>query len=228
MFLVVIVLIIVIVGSSFISSISALFNGEYSEETFQTYANECYANEFGQNPDTYEDNILLIFLVNDNCDDFYSIAWVGDNLRSEVSGLFGNESTAYGNAVYQNVNTEYYEYSLSSSLAGVMEQMEDEVSSLGLDSPFRSESSGDKTASHFVNKSNLSMTNATVESALTAFTDTTGIPVAIVVDYMDNATAVTISFESAYWLIGLVAFAGLLIWLFVRKSKNNDSYETEE
>lgn len=211
------------------SSISSLFNGgsiEYSEEKLQSYADSQYAEIFGENSDSYEDNVLLVFLVNDECNDFYTIAWVGDNVRSEINSLFGNESSAYGNAVFENIDADYYTYSLSQSLTSVIEQMGNEIGSLGLESSFRSETSGKKSDSCLVNKSKLSLNETTIENALDSFTEKTGIPVAIVVDSISNSTVTSISWSNIYTVLGFVAFAVFVIWLISRKSKN-DSDEDE-
>ena len=56
----------------------------YNEPAFQDYANEQYAREFGGSS-AYEDNILIVFLTNEQSDGYYSIAWVGDNIDTEIN-----------------------------------------------------------------------------------------------------------------------------------------------
>lgn len=225
-----IIVIIFFVIAFVFSSISSLFSGggaEYSEEKFQSYANSCYEELFGENPDSYEDNLLLVFLVNDECNDFNTIAWVGDNVRSEITNLFGNETTAYGDAVFSNIDSDYYAYSLSSSLAAVMKQMENEVTSLGLESSFRSETSGPKSDSRLVNKSKLSLNERTIESALDSFTEKTGIPVAIVVDSINNSTSTSVSWSNIYTVLGFVAFTVFVVWLIKKSKQGSDDEEIE-
>ncbi len=222
--LVFIIIILITVVSSLGSAVFDLFSGgssEFSEEKLQAYADSCYANEFGSNSVSYEDNILLVFLVNDECNDFRTIAWVGDNIRTEITNLFGNESTVYGNAVFENVDTDYYTYSLSKSLASVVNTMEKEVSVLGLDSSFVVEMPGKKVDSHFVNKSELKLNNATIETALDSFTEKTGIPIAVVVDTMEPSIEKSLSFQTVYTALGVIACVGVVIWLIARKAKKS-------
>ncbi len=230
--LIFILIIMIMIFGSISSAISSFFSGgdtEYSEEKLQAYADQCYAEAFGSLSSAYEDNILIVFLVNDECNDFYTIAWVGDNIHTEINNLFGDETTAYGNAVFSYVDTGYYAYSLDSALASVIDTMADEIGALGLESSFRAESAGAKADSHFVNKSGLALTASTVDASLDAFTDETGIPTVIVVDTIEDVFGKTMSFGTIYTVLGVFAVIGVVIWLIVRKAKKNtadkeDSY----
>ena len=92
MMLPIIVLIIAIslifsVFGSLGSSISNVVGGgeiSYSEQKFQSYANQQYEKEF-PNDSTHEDNILIVFLVNEQRDDFTTIAWIGDNINGRIT-----------------------------------------------------------------------------------------------------------------------------------------------
>lgn len=230
---IVIFLIVIVLFSNVIGMFS--FGGgdgiNYDEEKFQQYANEQYKAEFGMTSE-YENNLLIVFLVNEKNDGYYTIAWIGDNVRSEISYMFGNEETEFGYAMLSSVG-EYYAYSLSSSLASVMETMTSEISSLGLDSPFRSGVSDSVSyTSHITNHSNISVTESTVNAALRKFTEETGIPAVIVVDDMEevfggfslnNVDPITLSL-----MIGVVAFAVYLIVRYVRRRKNEAEADTAE
>jgi hypothetical protein len=163
----------------------------YDEDTMQDYAYAQYVAEFGapEAADAYEDNLLLVFLTNEAATDYYYIVFVGDNLRDEVSDLFGNEYTAFGRALSYEIPMDF-EYSLSSDLAVVMEIMADEIVSIGLETPFyeATDHSG-AVESHLTNHSALPMNEATVERGLATFTEQTGIPAVIVVDSMERVFA---------------------------------------
>ncbi len=220
------VILIILLAAVFINSVGSAFsslvsggNAEYSEEKLQAYADEHYSELFGSNPDTYEDNILLVFLTNEECNDFYTIAWVGDNIATEINMLFGDETTSYGNAVFSYVDTGYYAYSLDTALASVVDAMAKEISHLGLASSFKSESSGARAASRFVNNTSLSLTEPTVEASLNRFTNETGIPISIVVGQMDAAVTKSLDFSELFPLILALAILGFIIWRIVKKKR---------
>ncbi len=156
-------------------------NGEYSESLFQEYTNNKYKEIFGKTT-CYEDNILVVFLTTDANDGYYTIAWVGDNLRYEVTDLFGNEQTALGDAMSNSIS-DYHGYSLGSNLAQVVDKMTDEVTGLDLESPYKSEADRSAvTDSKVYNYSNCEFTEDTVNASLKNFTDKTGITFCIVVE----------------------------------------------
>ncbi len=196
------VIISVFVILLFISSIGSLIGGffspspepdsfgqNYSEAAFQSAADAKYA-EYFKPGDTYEDNILLYFLVEEECKDIYFIAWVGDNIAYEINYLFGNEQSEFGQAIYTNV-ANYYAYSLDSNLAAVVNEMQKHIEGLALPSSFKEETAAADPASSKLYDltaagSAPSMTADTVNKALHSFTEATGIRTVIAVDYIEN------------------------------------------
>ena len=157
----------------------------YDEGTMQNYANEKYRQYFGASS-AYEDNILLVFLTNEEADGYYTIAWVGDNIDYTINSMFG-EYSQYGDALYQHINTSYFGYSLDTDLARVVEEMTRSITALGLSSSFVSESDKSNTPdSEFVNLTSFELTAEVVDSALAEFTQKTGIPCVIVVDFAER------------------------------------------
>ena len=206
-------------GSSF-ANIASGGTVQYNEAQFQEYANRQYGAEFGSSS-AVEDNMLIVFLTNEENDGYYCIAWVGDNIRSEINNMFGDESTHFGYTVNNCVNAEYYAYSLDSNLAAVMETMTSKVKNLGLGSSFRKEySHSNMTESHLTNYSNLTLNADTVNGALEEFTEETGIPVVIVVDNMENVFGKTIPITDIFTVIILLVIVGVAIYLIVRAVKN--------
>ena len=166
-------------------------NGDemYSESVMQDYANEKYKQYFGS-ASAYEDNILLVFLSNEEADGYYTIAWVGDNIDYSINEMFG-EYGEYGSALSDNINTDYFGYSLDTDLARVIDEMTKSIEALGLESSFVSES--DRTtvpASEFVNLTGFDLTADVVDAALNNFTAKTGIPCVIVADYAERVFGV--------------------------------------
>lgn len=160
-------------------------DGEYSESLFQEYTNNKYKEIFGKTT-CYEDNILVVFLTTDANDGYYTIAWVGDNLNYQITDMFGNEQTELGDAMSTSIS-DYHGYSLGSNLAQVVDKMTDSVTSLELDSPYKSKSDRSTVAeSEVFNYSNCEFTEDTVNTSLKNFTEKTGVTFCIVVDNETN------------------------------------------
>ena len=197
---------------------------EYNERAFQDYANAQYAREF-EDSSSYESNILLFFLTNEENDGYYAIAWVGDNIKLEINEMFGDETTEFGRTVIASINEELYRYSLDSNLAAVAEKMADKIAAKGYSSSFK-----DNTAevmgveSHLTNNSDIPMTEKTVNDALRYFTETTGIPIVIAVDKQEAAFGVTSPVKDVIVLViffGLIILAIVLIIRAFKNKKNN-------
>ncbi|MBQ3136919.1 MAG: hypothetical protein IJB74_05480 [Clostridia bacterium] len=153
----------------------------YDEAVMQDYANDNYKKRFGDY-DNYENNILLVFLTNEACDGYYTIAWVGDNIRPEINEMFG-EYTEYGQALSNHINQNYYAYSLDTDLTAVVKEMTDSITSLGLDSSFNSDTEEyEMPVSKLYNATALEMNTDIIDAALADFTEKTGIPCVIAVD----------------------------------------------
>ena len=212
-------LLVSIVGSA----VANVANGGtiyYDETVFQQYADDQYAAEFSSYSN-YENNLLIVFLTNDEADGYYTIAWVGDNIHSDISYMFGDETTTFGRVVQGSVNREYYAYSLDSNLATVMDQMGERIEDLGLESSFRNKkTSQNPPTSHLTNHTSMSLTEETVNDALQAFTEKTDIPAVIVVDTMENVFGKTLPISDIITVILLLAMLGLGIYLIIRALKN--------
>ena len=214
----------------------------YDEATMQKYADDNYKDFFSEST-APEDNILLVFLTNETCDGYYTIAWVGDNIKRDISDMFG-EYSEYGWSLDSRININYYGYSLDTDLAAVIEDMTRHITDLGLESSFVTVSEqSDAIASRLENRTSLDLTESVVNSALADFTEKTGIPCIILVedaedvfytdeemvDYVEptlsdvegNFTEVEGDVQPAVpkknydWLIGIIGIAAVGVILFV-------------
>lgn len=221
----------------FIPSIGDLYSSEntdgvnYDENTFQDYANAQYQSEFGSSS-AYEDNILLVFLTEDESYyDYYYIAWVGDHIATDINHLFGNENTQLGQSISDNVNVSSYKYSLDSNLAQVITDMKEAITSKNLESSFTCEEQHKQIESHLTNKTSIEMTSETVNAALKSFTDATGIPIVIVVDEIDNvfpSQSTTQSFMlntqqyGKYIVVGLIVIGFIAALLIINSRRKKE------
>lgn len=157
----------------------------YDEMALQDFADEQYAKEFGDSA-AYEDNLLIVFLTEEDCYNFYYIAWVGDHIATDINVLMGDNDTALGEAMLESINETNYKYSLDANLAVVINSMEKQILELGLESSYTCEEDHSQVESHLTNYTELPMTESTVNDALAQFTQSTGIPVVIVVEDMEE------------------------------------------
>ena len=206
----------------------------YDENIFQDYADAQYNAEFGRST-AYEDNILLVFLTEDEeYYDYCYIAWVGDHIATDINYMFGNESTELGQAISDSVNVTSYKYSLDSNLAQVIKTMEERIVSLGLASSFTCGEDHAQMKSHLTNKTSLNLTEDTVNAALQSFTDATGIPIVIVVDdiadvFKTDMPVRSTSTVSVFTVVIAVALIVLAVWLIARsiRKRNEDDKHNE-
>lgn len=181
--LVISVAVIVSMIGSVIQSVAQGGVVTYSEAEFQGYAQQQYDLAFGDvSAEDYEQKLLLVFLTREGLEKYYYIAWVGNDIRTEINYLFGNEQTAFGRVVTDSINP-YYEYSLGSNLAVIVDRMRMEIEALGLASSFRGDAVPvDPTESKLVNYTELTISPSSVNNALADFTEATGIETVIVVE----------------------------------------------
>lgn len=188
----------------------------YSEEDFQEFADREYQQAFGDSS-CYEGNILLAILTNDEADDYFAIAWVGDEIDPQVREMFGGY-TQLGEEMNRYVNGTYYAYSLDSDLAAVVEAMTGHVSAV----------SGKQTLSDsdvgFWNYTDLDLTGGTVTGALQEFKEETGIPMVIVVESLEEVFPAKTAFGSIFSsgpLPIILVIAVVAIFLVGKKRKKS-------
>lgn len=154
-------------------------------------------------------------LTTEDYNEYYYIAWVGDNIRSDISNLFGNEYTAFGRAMNQSVAANY-KHSLDSNLAQVTETMREQIGALGGSSSFKKQTNGTHAESKLINYTQLPMTEETVNDELKKFTEETGIPVVMVVNTVENVLPKSLDGSAVFVLILGVILLIAAIAMFVR------------
>lgn len=201
----------------------------YNEPKLQEFANVQYAKEFGDSS-AYEDNILIVFLANEKRDGYYTIAWIGDNVSNEINEMFGNEYTAFGIEMLQNI-PDYYEYSISKNLASVVDGMADRIERLNVDSFENKSNHSNMTKSHITNLSSIEINDQTINSSLLDFTERTEIPIVIVVEDMDEVFNKVLSIGDVFVLIiagGVATFAIVMLVKSIRNGRKSGDYVSDE
>lgn len=191
----------------------------YREEMMQDYADSQYAEIFGSST-AYEDNILIVFLVDEDLYQYQFIAWVGDHVETDINRMFGNNQTELGRAFASSV-AENYKYSLDSNLAMAVETMEDQILAKELGSSFKCQEDHAQVGSKMINKTELPLTEATVNDALAKFTESTGIPLVVVVEDSQDVFGKQIAASSILTLIIAGVLIVVAIVLFVKAVKKS-------
>lgn len=227
------IILILFAGILLLSTFSSAFNsvvtgGEiyYDENAFQTYADEQYAQYFGD-LDDYEDALLIVFAVDaETCYDYAYIAWPGDHIARDINYMFGASGTELGNAIESSaINSSSYKFSLDSGIAAVMSDMEQHIVSLDREHNLTCKREYTDFESHMVNNTTLAVTPNTVNPALVSFTEATGIPVVVVIEDADEILPKDFDYMSVIIAIIFIVIAVVLIVKAVsasRKSKNED------
>lgn len=230
----VIIFILIFIAAMFSNGVT-FYSDNYDEATFQDYANENYTELFGDSS-AVEDNILLVFLTNEEADGYHTIAWVGDNVDSIINSMFG-EYSEYGYAMGEFINVNYFGYSLDTNYAAVINHMTKSICDLDFESNFYTESDRSKlTASHVINRSELEISESLVNDALENFTQKTGIPCVLLIDYADNVFGSSEVYTSSSEVSGIIIAGAVIIAVIaifvavflLSKKKKNKSDPTEK
>lgn len=214
------------VSSSFVNVASG---GQimYDEPKMQDFADLQYAREFGTSS-AYEDNILIVFLADEERTGYYTIAWVGYNINSRIDGMFGNQYTDFGYEMKGQI-PDYYENSLSRNLATVIDNMAARIENKGITSSFVDKSDHSKmTESHVTNLSDIDISEETINRALKDFTEQTDIPVVIVIEDLEEVFDKKISVGDIFTVLIALGVGGYAIYLIVRTVKEKKKEEPTE
>ena len=196
-------------------------------DVMEDYACEQYDIEFADA--VYSgDNILILFLVDEECEGFQTIAIVGSNVDTKIDKMFGNETTEFGVAMLGNIKESGYRNSLSKNLAAVVEEMKEKIVDLSLTQSFVDDkgSPGDYN-SHVVNQSNLTVSEETINRALVDFTEETDIPITVVIADYEDVFEKSYSGTDYFVIILAIALGGVAIYMFVRAFKENKENNPE-
>ena len=208
---------------------------KYDEARIQEYADEQYARYLGSTED-YEDNLLLVFLVEDEkYYDYAYIAWVGNHISDPIYNLFGNNRSAFGAAIQDSaINSDTYKYSLDRGIVSVVNTMKSKISDLGLSKSFSCSSEKHEFNSRIINNSAIdSMDKELINDALKSFTSETGIPVIVVVEDIEDVFPKSIELYDiiiVVFSIGLIVVAIVLIVRTVngrKKAEENASQQAQ-
>lgn len=154
--------------------------GSYDEATMQDYAHRQYAEIFAD-AGGLEDNILIVFLVDDDNTQYHCTAVVGDHVADSIYDMFCGDESQLAQAVSSSVS-EYYAHSLDRCLCKAMSIMSESfVDDRWLFSVWCEESNVG-VESRLINRTDLPINQSMVDGSLLSFADEVGVPVVILVE----------------------------------------------
>ena len=219
------IMLLSVFGSAF-GSITTGGEIYYDENTYQDYANQQYAEYFGEFED-YEDGLVIVLAVEDvEYYDYAYIAWLGDNIDYEINLMFGAHGTKFGNAIESSaINSGSYKYSLDSGIAAVMRTMKQHVTALHLENNLTCNHDYQDFDSRLVNKTDIDITPNTVNAALKDFTESTGIPVIVVVE---DASEILPQYFDWFSVIVATVLIVIAVVLIVKALKNRPKKQEDD
>ena len=210
--------------SGMVSDVASGGSYQWDDDAIRQYARAEYDNIYGNNDAAYEDNIMILFLADEEEGYTYAyIAWVGDNIDTHVDEMFGNGYTRLGTA-FDNSMPDNYKDSLGKNLSAVVERMEAAVGAPGAGKDhFKDAPLGTANSPVFKNGTLLPISSVTMDRALKSFYETTGISLSFVVADIDEVFEKGLESSTYIMLVIGIGLAVLAVFLIVRavKEKKN-------
>ena len=215
---------VLIFASTFGNAVTAFREGGvvvYDEDTMYTYAMGQYADAYAAaTGGSYEDNILVVILVDEECEEYAFYGLVGWHVDSRIDEMFGNEYSVLGRALDSSMSINY-KNALPRGIANTVDRLTTEVTALGLSKSHTCSDMHTAVTSHLTNRSELTIEASIVNDALQRFTKETDVPMVIVVDEMEDVFGRTMPLEYVMILLFGVALLIIGIYLIVRAVKGN-------
>ena len=152
----------------------------YDETKLSDFASSQYEAFFG-NSQSYEDNLLLAFVVYEDCEQFSYMTWVGDHIGPDAFQYLQGEGTWLDIMLSRQVGNNYRN-TLSADLDRAVREL---AQKLGEVDPVGSLSCGEDSSdspTSVQNCSALALDANLIEDALRYFRETTGIPIVLVIE----------------------------------------------
>ena len=192
--------------------IAVVFAGVTEEEgiekdELQQYGTEKYYEIFGSSS-AIEDNILLIFLADEELDDYSTMGIVGANVTYYIRVMF-EDGEDYYDAVYDNFDYDDFADYLTMGFGNVIGIMTDAITDHGFYSSFNTPSDRSSLSpSGIINQTALTLDESYITDKLEQFTEMTEIPCVLLIEYEQNVYS---EFETVFDDIGIALFILMML-----------------
>lgn len=167
---------------------AAIEEGNRESNELWLYGVEEYYKVFDSSS-AVEDNILLVFLADENdfdCDDYSTTGVVGDNVYDDIRLMF-DDYGEYDDAMYAFFDDVDYADNLSTGYVNVISRMTDIITASDFVENFYYYSDrSNLAASRVINKTDIAFDEDSVTAELERFTKKTGIPCVLLIEYEQN------------------------------------------
>lgn len=196
-----------------VGNIASGGSSKYSEKQFQDFASAEYAKHFSSS----EKGMMIVFLTDEDATGYYTIAWVGDDIPTPIYNEMGDETTAFGRIMLDNINSEFHAHSLAKNLTAAVEDLRDYLAHNYDPVDFASQMAN--FDSRITNYSRLSIQEGNINNALKSFHHTTGIPMVIVVQNMEDVFVKTIDKSSIVTVLLTIGVIAIVIYAVVKRRR---------
>lgn len=184
-------------------------DGEYKTSETRNFCYEKY-NELFSAEDERDNGILMTFVCDKEMSEYYTAAESGYNIHPEIRDMFMWD---YGYTYAMDLYINEYNFGsyLDTGYAEVISYMADEIAWYGYESNFVDGTvTADPAGSVIINNTELALDEEYVNLALALFTEKTGIPCKLLIEYDYNVFMS--DYETGYELgIGIAAILALLM-----------------
>ena len=205
----------------------------YDYDRHADYMDGCYAEAFDPSSGSYEQNLVISFLVSDEYGDYYVATWAGNYLQNDIDGMLAcSDSDGYTSVIERAcldyISDSSFKGSVVYEISEVVDALTEQITALGLDSSFtrNPEYKADPAASKVKNTTEATNDPALLE-AVQNFTRQTGIGLVVTVDTMADVLGTDYT-SMIVGIVIIVVLVALAVFLLVRgimsyrKRKNRD------
>ncbi len=185
----------------------------YDDKILAEYTEKQYEAEFSSYGN-YENNILLVYLFDKDREQYKATVRVGKNIAPGIAELFQGDVSVYNEAIEDNLHEFFLGgyYGIEDDISEIVAIMYEKIETLGLNTNFISDTDADSSfVSHITDQNGLTFEAESLNVVLEAFTAASGIPVAVVLDYIENVFEIKYSLTDEGILIAVFSAIFLII-----------------
>ena len=154
--------------------------GAHDERPLEDFASAQYEQAFRYSA-AYEDNLLLAFVVYEDCSDFSYMTWVGDHVCDDAFRNLRGEGTWLDAMLERRIGTDYT-YSLSADLCGAIGELAEQINTDSGPDPLTCAEDHTDSPTYVLNMSRIDINGDELNEALADFRRKTQLPIVLVVE----------------------------------------------